>query len=118
MKPLPLISESGLEPSEYVVSHQTTTLPGKTVTLSCSVQADPAPSVTWIKVDRAGSNPVPSDTNRYSFINTDDEHHRYNFTMVINDVQLDDHNTRYMCSVSNRLGTTKSPKMTQNPPTA
>lgn len=71
---------------------------GESVTLTCEVEGQPAPSVTWLK----NGNPFTIETSRMN-VTQPTTHHRTNVSLMINDLKRTDEGS-YSCNVKNSYG--------------
>ena len=104
------VVEDGIKPHEFLEKRKYETKLSEDVELICSALADPEPTVQWFEyVDDKFTEVVGTD--RIVFSRSGPINNRYNFTMSIKDVTLEDHKYKYICRLSNKLGSTDSPKM-------
>ena len=86
---------------------------GSDIVIECSAVADPAPDIKWYKSDTTGSFLPVSDTEeRIEFGSIIGDSNHYSFTLTLRDVGLQDHDVKYFCKLSNKLGEETSPKYT------
>ena len=77
---------------------------GSNVTLNCVSFSYAAVNYTWLK---NGEIVLNDDVNIIISTDSDEDNNNYATTLMISDVQLPD-NGEYVCSVTNREGTTLS----------
>jgi len=104
------VSEKGLKPEQFSEKRSFTADEGYSVSLVCSALADPEPTAEWF---RGTSNKweAVNDT-RATFAGTAaEEENRYNFSLTIVNTTVADHDLKYFCRLTNKLGYSDSPKL-------